>query len=329
MPKTKTRPPRLGRGLTSLMAQPIAVDLNTAGSPSEAAAEEDKPIGPNGEIRLVTLDAISPNPNQPRQQFDAAALNELAESIRTDGLIQPIIVRTPEATSPEATSPDQTAPPKYELIAGERRWRAAAIAGLAQIPVIVRQIDDHQSIAWALIENLQRRDLNAIERALGFQDLAQRFDLSHEQVAQRVGIDRATVSNSLRLLGLCDFVRQLVQDRLLSAGHAKALAGLDQADRQQLLAESVIRQGWSVRRLEQEVRRLTTEHPTATDTPKVDSSAGGSAHLADLEAQLARQLGMKVRVRPGPKKGSGTLSITFQSLDQFDQLLERLGVETN
>ena len=330
MSKARTRPTRLGRGLSSLMAQPVAVDLEPAEAAERAlvgapAAASDRPAAMPGPDQVVALplDAITPNPHQPRQQFDPAALNALAESIRNDGLLQPVIVR-PAASADS----DSDVGPRYELIAGERRWRAAEMVGLARLPAIVRDVDDRQAVAWALIENLQRQDLNPIERALGFRDLSQRFDLSHDEVAQRVGVERPTVSNSLRLLDLCSDVRRFVQDGLVSAGHGKALAGLADPAQQLLLAKRAVNQGWSVRRLEAAVRGLLAG--SAAGEAGQDATAGPvrSAHLVDLEQQLTRQLGSKVHIRTGRKKGTGTVTIAFRSLDQFDQLLERLGVET-
>ena len=175
----------------------------------------------------------------------------------------------------------------------------------------------------ALVENLQRQDLNPIERAMGFQHLVDRFALSHDKIAQRVGVDRSTISNALRLLHLCDSVRRLVQDGILSGGHAKALAALADAGRQEQLAKQAVQHAWSVRQLETAVRRAAAEPD--------DQETGGrprAPHLTDLEQQIGQQLGTKVRVRSGRKKGTGALTIRFYSLDQFDELMARLGVET-
>ena len=312
MSKSKTRAPRLGRGLSSLMAQPVQIESD--GSESGAAVAIQKPSKPDAQagLTMLPLAAISANPHQPRQKFDTAALQTLAESIRSDGLLQPIVVR------PAGDG-------RYEVAAGERRLRAAELAGLAELPAIVRELDDQQLAELALIENLQREDLNAIERALGFQHLVDQFQLSHEQIAQRVGVERPTVSNSLRLLGLCDSVRRMVQDGPLSGGHGKALAALADAGQQELLAKQAIRQAWSVRQLETAVRRLMG---AADGEAAGTSPTGRSAHLVDLEQQIGGQLGAKVRISAGRKKGTGTLAIRFSSLDEFDQLLARLGVET-
>ena len=269
-------------------------------------------------MMLLPLAAIVANPHQPRQKFDAASLQTLAESIRSDGLLQPIVVRP-------AGNAAAGAGLRYEVAAGERRLRAAELAGLAELPAIVRELDDQQLAELALIENLQREDLNAIERAAGFQHLADRFQLSHDQIAQRVGVERSTVSNSLRLLGLCESARAMVQEGLLSGGHGKALAAMSDAGQQELVAKQAVRQGWSVRQVEAAVRRLVA---AAGGEAASTSPTARSAHLADLEQQIGRQLGNKVRISSGRKKGTGTLAIRFSSLNEFDQLLTRLGVET-
>ena len=219
-------------------------------------------------------------------------------------------------------------PADRRLAAGERRWRAAKLAGLDAIPALVRDLDDRQSAEWALIENLQREDLNPIERAEAFQHLIDQFKLTHDEIAQQVGVDRSTISNSLRLLFLQDDVRDLVRQDLLSGGQAKALAGLSDGDAQLRLADKAIRQGWSVRKLEEAVRAVAA---SAELTPDPDSKPGKPArrpaHLADLEKQIGTALQTKVRIRPGRKKGTGTLQIDFFDLDQFDALLSRIGVE--
>lgn len=325
------KPSRLGRGLSTLMAQPVNI---TPSPVSVESASPNKAAASSGNDGLVYLsaDAIKPNPHQPRQLFNEEALDRLAESIRSDGLMQPIIVRPRRGDPPRSSTP-QTEPQAdadaYELVAGERRWRAAQIAGLQQLPAIVRQLDDRQLAEWALIENLQREDLNPIERALAFENLFTQFKLSHDQIAQRVGVNRSTVSNLLRLLGLCDFVQRLIRDGLLSSGQAKALASLADPQRQKFVAEQAVARGWSVRQVEEKIRKLTADiNPPALAAPK-GKSPTTAAHLHDLEQQVGQQLQTKVKIRPGRKKGSGTLSIEFYSLDQFDTLMQKLGVQTD
>ncbi len=331
----KKRPARLGRGLSSLMAHPVSIQppaaALTAAKPTTHAVpseiQADRTAAPNGTggshdpegLRYVPVDLISPNPFQPREHFDGDSLDALAASIRSEGMMQPLVVRR----RPQ----DDGQPTRYELVAGERRWRAAQQAGLSTVPALVRNINDAKAAQWALIENLQREDLNPMERAVAFQRLIDRFGLNHEQVAEQVGVQRPTISNYLRLLSLHSNVQDMIRHSLLSAGHAKPLAALSDVELQQTLARKVVAGGWSVRRVEQEVARLTS----AASGP-VDTKAGGrerrSALLADLEQQLADQLATKVHIRPGRKKGSGTLCIDFYSLDQFDQLMTRFGLST-
>jgi ParB family chromosome partitioning protein len=246
--------------------------------------------------------------------MDPRTLEELANSIRQQGLMQPVIVRP--GASPNA----------FELVAGERRWRAAQAAGLSALPAIVRKLDDRQLAEWALVENLQREDLNAMDRADAFQRLIATFHLSHEEVADRVGVERSSVTNALRLLSLGSEVKQWVREGKLSAGQAKVLAGISDAQQQKTLADRAIKQDWSVRQLEQTARLLAAGKPTPAVTAV---TKGGGAHLDDLAEQIGRQLRTRVRIKPGRKKGSGTLAIEFYSIDQFDGLLTKLGVQTD
>ena len=215
---------------------------------------------------------------------------------------------------------------RYELVAGERRWRAAQRAGLTSIPALLRDLDEQQSAEWALIENLQREDLNPIERAEAFQRLGENHGLSHDAIADRVGLDRSTVTNLLRLLNLAPGVRDLVRRNLLSMGHSRALAGLQDHERQVKLAEQALREGWSVRQIEAEVRSAgQNASGSARSKPAAKEKA---AYLIDLEKQIGEQLSTKVQIKAARKKGQGTLSIDFYSIDQFDELLAKLGVET-
>jgi ParB family chromosome partitioning protein len=245
----------------------------------------------------------------------------LAQSIQSAGLMQPVIVR------PIVDHAD--GPIRFELVAGERRWRAAQIVGLDNLPAIVRPLDDRQIAEWAIIENLQREDLNPIDRAEAFQRLATQFNLSHDEIAGRVGLDRSSITNSLRLLGLCDDVRALVREGLVSAGQAKVLAGIANPKQQAHLANRAVKQEWSVRQLEQTARLLAGNQGAGIETGPAPKTPALSAHLADLEQQIGQQLGTKAKIRPGRKKGTGSLTIEFHSIDQFDSLLAKLGVETN
>ncbi len=337
MAKSEKRPSRLGRGLSSLMNTPVAVDTpsrpkgsppdsegSTSGSEREvgidAAGSPDVPRGTptNADgLARIGLDHIEANRHQPRQSFSDASLQELADSIRIHGVMQPVIVRRAPGTVSD----------RYELVAGERRWRAASLAGLETIPAIVRETGDQESAEWALIENLQREDLNPIERAEAFRQLSERFGLAHDQVAERVGLDRSTVTNLLRLLKLALDVRQLIADGLISMGHARALAGLTDPEIQTKLAAQIVREGWSVRQTEAAVRRAGQESTTAP-SPSSSTPTNKSAWLTDLERQIGEQLGTKVAIRPGRKKNTGSVTIEYHTLDAFDGLLERLGVQS-
>lgn len=326
MANKKKRPSRLGRGLSTLMATPVEVIVS---DPSESNI--DKPVNnelensnktnfdPPGEptpdqLNHLPVGAIRANQHQPRQKFDPAKIKSLAESIKNDGLMQPIVVR------PAAGDSSQ-----YEIIAGERRWRAAQEAGLDHVPALIREINDEKAAELALIENLQREDLNAIEKAEAFQHLCDQFGLTHSQIAERVGLERSSVSNLMRLLDLSDFVRDLVREKMLSMGQARAIAGLADASQQRALAERAVREGLSVRQVEQEARRL--QQPTSAKGASIPASA--SPVLSDLEKQIGQQLGTRVKIKAGKKKGAGTMSIDFYSLDEFDALLNRLDVKAD
>ncbi len=258
------------------------------------------------------MDAIHANPFQPRRHFDPKALDTLAASIRQDGLIQPVVVRL----SKQADG--------YELVAGERRWRAAKIADLSSIPAVIRDLDDRQTAEWAVVENLQREDLDAIEKALAYAKLIDQFGLTHQEIAERVGTDRSTVSNTVRLLDLPTEIQDLVRLQQISAGHARALLAVPDAEAQKLIAAKLVREEWSVRKTEEAVRQIDQAATTPTSKKQVRA-----AHLVDLERQASTQLGAKVRIKPGRKKGTGLLSIEYYDLDHFDDLLSKLGVSAS
>jgi ParB family chromosome partitioning protein len=234
--------------------------------------------------------------------MDATRLEDLARSVASSGIIQPVLLR------PSGTG--------YQLIAGERRYRAAKLAGLTVIPAIVRQVDDTAQAELALIENIQREDLNPIERAESYRALLSGMGLTQEQLAQRLGEDRSTIANHLRLLDLPESVRVMVREARLTLGHAKVLAGIDDPNEQERLARLVVQQELSVRNLE----RIIAESAMSVTRPTPQPSA----YLRDLETNLTRQLGMRVQVRSSGKRGR--LVIHYANLDQFDDLLQRLGV---
>lgn len=317
--------PRLGRGLSSLISVselPPEVEVpqggtgvetppqpvrNTAGTPLEQGPKTpETPLPPAGGTPLeIPVAAVVPNPHQPRQSFDDASLAELAASVRSTGIIQPILVRRVGE--------------QYQLIAGERRLRAAKLAGLSAIPALMREVDSVTQAQMALIENIQRQDLNPIDRAQGYRTLLEQLGLTQAELAGRLGEDRSSVANFLRLLELAEPVKAMVRDGRLSLGHAKIIAGVSDILEQERLANLVLLQGLSVRNLERVVK----------EGPKVAAAkpAAPTPHIQDLEKSLARQLGLRVQVRPGAKKGKGKLIIHYASLDQFDELLNRLGAK--
>jgi ParB family transcriptional regulator, chromosome partitioning protein len=290
---------RLGRGLSSL----ISISSDPAVDQAAVAQEPDPAATRSGDI---PLEMIVPNPHQPRRTINPAAIAELAASLKSTGLIQPIIVRKVEQG--------------YELIAGERRWRAAKEAGFPSIPAIVRDVDQFTQAQMALIENIQREDLNAVDRAAAYRTIIQQLGLTQAELALRLGEERSSVANYLRILDLSEPVRELVKQGKLHLGHAKLLAGVPGLSEQELLAKIVAAKDLSVRELERLIQGRAGEHRKAREGPS-------SAYLADLEKSLSRQLGLRVQVRASARKGKGRLVIRYNTLDEFDQLMNTLGVK--
>ena len=285
------RRPALGRGMAALLS-------NAASPPTTAVSAM-----PGRALLLLAIEAVERNPDQPRKRFDELALEELAASIREHGVVEPILVRR------EGT--------KYRIVAGERRWRAAQRAGLREVPAILREASDREAFELALVENLQRADLNAIEEAEAFEVLATDHGLTQEQIAGRVGKERSTVANALRLLKLPPEVRDAVRGGQLDMGHARALLGVDGADAVRKLAQRAIREQLSVRALEALVR---AHGKPSTKAKKTDESAS----TRDLVNRLQRRLGARCRVLPRSAV-SGRLEIDYTSLDELDGILSRIG----
>jgi ParB family chromosome partitioning protein len=257
------------------------------------------------DVLEVGVDDLRPGRYQPRLQLREEGLAELAESIREQGVLQPLIVRALSSSS------------GYEIVAGERRWRAARIAGLGVVPVIVRELTDQQALAVALIENLQREDLNPIDQAQSMARLVEEFGMTHDEIAKALGRSRAGVTNFLRLLELADGVKDAMVAGTLDMGHARALLPLD-SQRQLKLARKIVRHGWSVRKVEQTVKSaLEAPASGAQRKPAIDIQTRW------LERQLARELGEKVSIRPGPA-GGYVLQLGFADLANLDTSLERL-----
>ncbi|HEX5721363.1 MAG TPA: ParB/RepB/Spo0J family partition protein [Acidimicrobiia bacterium] len=252
----------------------------------------------------IEIDEIRPNPQQPRGDFDDEALAGLAESIRSLGLLQPVVVRP----DPEGG---------YFLVAGERRWRAARKAGLSRIPAVIRTSDDREWLTAALVENLQRADLNPLEEAAAFQQLLEDFGLTHEEVGRRVGRSRAAITNSIRLLGLPASIQSRLASGELSAGHARALAAIEDRAFAEHVAKRAVAEGWSVRQVEDAVRLRRGEN---TQAPRVREVR--PAEIIELEMRLAERLGNKVRV--DFRQGKGALRIDYRSLEELEKIYRRL-----
>lgn len=290
MPDKTTRSRGLGRGLSALMA-----DVNPA----------DDRSSPRPADRMIPIEKIHPNPDQPRRQFDEQALSELAASIRERGIIQPLIVR-----------PDPSDPSRFQIVAGERRWRAAQIAQLHEVPVLVRDYSDTEVLEVAIIENIQRSDLNPIDEAAGYRQLMDRFGHTQEQLAQVLGKSRSHIANLLRLLTLPHEVTTLLMDGKLTAGHARALVGHPEAV---ALAQRIVKGALSVRDAEKLARADAAPPKSGTRTrPEKD------ADTIQIEQELAATLGMGVSIDHKPGQDGGTLTLRYRDLGQLDDLLRAL-----
>jgi len=295
--------PALGRGLGALLGGPPAATKAAANAPSPAIPDTRE------RIERVPVTKIAPSPLQPRKQFAEESLRELADSIRAQGIVQPLIVR------PRGDN--------FELIAGERRWRAAQMAGLTEAPVVVREADDRTVLEWALIENLQRENLNPIEEALGYAQLMQQFRLTQEEAAAKVGRSRPVVANALRLLKLDPELQIWVRDGRLSVGHAKVILGLTDHAKQRLASERVLKKSLNVRQTEELVGYL--QQTGAPGEKKSARGAAPDAHVHRLQEQLQQRFGTKALVRY--HQGKGSIEIKFFSDDDLDRILKVAGIE--
>lgn len=333
----KSNQRRLGRGLSSLIGEPAPIEPPEKGSADRPAAShpprQGDASGPSGDqsdaldkeggVHRVSVDAVTPNRYQPRQHFDDASLESLAASIRTAGVMQPIAVR------PLRDDSDAPAGARWELIAGERRWRAARLAGLETVPAVVADLDDQSAAEWSLVENLQREDLNPMDRAWAFRRLQDEFSLTPANIAERVGLDRSTIANLIRLTELESDIRDLLASGALSTGHGKALLGASPGKERIALAKRAQQGGWSVRKLEQAASSNVASPSQQAARPggMPDTSR---ASRADLEERLGKHLGTRVQIRTtGAKETRGQLRIEFFDLDHFDDLLNRFGFHTD
>ncbi len=287
----------LGRGLDALLGGSVAA--RPGGEP-----KTESPNEPDGELRMLPVDLLQRGRYQPRTGMNSEALEELANSIRAQGVVQPIVVRELET------------PGRYEIIAGERRWRAAQMAGQHEIPAIIRQVPDQAAIAMALIENIQREELNPMEEAQALQRLIDEFSLTHQEVAEAVGRSRAMVSNLLRLLSLNEDVKRLLENGDIEMGHARALLGLS-GDQQSEAAHLVESKGLSVRETEQLVRRMTSGGKQRTTPSTSDPD------IRRLQEELAEKLGAPVRLHHS-SRGKGKLTIHYNSLEELEGILAHI-----
>jgi ParB family chromosome partitioning protein len=301
--------PALGRGLGALLggSPPIS---NLAPVSAPAAPLPDS----RDRVQRVPLNKIRPTAMQPRKEFSAEALRELADSIREQGIVQPLIVRERDGF--------------FELIAGERRWRAAQLLNLPEVPVITREADDRSVLELALIENLQRENLNALEEALGYSQLAEQFQLTQEQIATKVGKSRAAVANATRLLKLPAQVQSFIREGRISVGHAKVILGLSDSPLQSLAAERIIKDGLNVRQAEGLITKLQARGAKFSgDAAKTKAIVPVDSNLARLEEKMREKFGTKVHLKYA--HGKGAVEISFFSDDELQRVLEILNVNAD
>lgn len=294
----------LGRGLDALLGAGAAQKESVPEQGDAVAAVAQPPA--DGDLRQLPVDLIQRGKYQPRRDMDPEALEDLASSIRAQGVMQPIVVRP-------------IADQKFEIIAGERRWRATQQAGLDSIPALVREVPDEAAVAMALIENIQREDLNPIEEAMALQRLQQEFELTQKEVAEAVGKSRSTVTNLLRLMTLREDVRLLLERGDLEMGHARALLGLDD-ERQSTAAQTVVGKGLSVRETEALVRRLAAGSAATAGKP---ATAPMDPNVRTLQDELSQKLGASVSIQHGAS-GKGKLVVNYSSLDELDGILAHI-----
>lgn len=305
---SRPKRPALGRGLGALIPGPAATE------PAPAARSPGVTASPSGP-KTVPIEALEPNRDQPRKRFPEAQLRELAASIESQGIIQPIVV-----TSLARPSPGEA---RYQILAGERRWRAAQLAGLREVPIFVRDTPEIERLELALVENLQRADLDPIEEARAFEALIELHGYTQAELAQRVGKDRSTIANAMRLLRLPAKVQDLVIEGQLGMGHARALLGLDRPAQMRELAAEIVRKGMSVRQTEAEVRKRV--RPAKPEPEPDEERKRHEIIVRDLETRLRRHLGVQARLRTGKSsKGPGTIELPYADLDELQRLLHQL-----
>lgn len=256
----------------------------------------------DGQILEISLDEIDPCLKQPRKTFDESSLRELADSIKEHGVLQPVLLRAIDD--------------RYEVIAGERRWRAAQMAGLTRIPALVREMEDKEVAEVSLIENLQRENLSVVEEALAYRNMLEEYNYTQELLAERIGKSRAHVANTMRLLGLPKEIMALIESKQISAGHARSLLSMESAEEQMRMAQEIVTGKWSVRKTEESIKRQKT---------KPVSGQAKSPELRDLEEYLQRHLGTRTEIQT--KRRGGKISISYYDEDDLERILEILGVQ--
>ncbi|MEN0057830.1 MAG: ParB/RepB/Spo0J family partition protein [Bdellovibrio sp.] len=318
----------LGRGLGSLLGgpAPVASSVSASKNPAEAAPVAVSaavattsatpiappvvpPVDPESKIWKVGIDKLSSGQYQPRRHFEKEALQELAQSIKENGILQPVVAR-------------RTTSGKLEIVAGERRWRAAQLAGLHEVPVILKNFEDQQALELAIVENIQREDLNPIEEADGYSRLITEFKLSQQQVAEKVGKDRATVANAVRLLSLPEEIKNMISASTLSVGHAKVLLALPDSKKQIEFAKKVLNEKIAVRKLEKMVQALIKGHTEEAPSEERSTSSVADRLINSLSDDLQKMLGTKVSIDYSNAKGK--ISIHFYSDDELTNIVDRL-----
>ncbi len=305
--ETPAKRPALGRGLGALLGDTRREEPLVTSAPRGAPGEAGSPAVTGQGLAMLAVAAIAPDPAQPRRHFDDTALDELAASIAARGVIQPVIVRP-------------MGPGKWQLVAGERRWRAAQRAQLHEIPAIIRDLDEREVMALALIENLQREDLNPVEEARAYHRLAEDEGLTQAEIARMVDKSRSHVANLMRLLALPEGVIGMIEDGRLSMGHARALIGADDA---LALAHEAVDKGLSVREVEKLLRRRS-QSPAVPRRARAERESAASADIAAVQAHLEEFLGLSVRINTDADPRSGSVTIRYRTLDQLDLICQRL-----
>ncbi|MDX2016182.1 MAG: ParB/RepB/Spo0J family partition protein [Planctomycetota bacterium] len=318
--------PSVSAPVSPPVTAPISAAIVT-GTSESAPAQAGVTAGGSKMLRLVAIGSIQPNRYQPRGAIDEAGVKMLAASIRASGLMQPIVIRPVADAGPGIG---------YELVAGERRWRAAGEAGLTMIPALVRDLSNQESAEWAIVENVQREDLNPLDKGRAYRRLSESFGLSHAEIADRVGVERSSVTNLVRLTELEPLAASLVASGELTFGHGRALLTLERGmfpeGTQDQWAKAAAEKGWSVRKLEEFTRAMVERAKAGTPTIEAKPEAQprdlrGEAIRMDLEKRLSERLGTRVRVRTDKKGRRGSISVEFYDLDHFEGILKKMGME--